>query len=499
MQDIVNNELIRMIGIDKYYPGVHALDNVNFELKCGEVHVLLGANGAGKSTLIKILSGAEKMDRGEIYINGELVDIRGPNDVKKRGIFTIYQNFTLVPALSVAENVCLGEIAELRGWINWENIKEKSINILNKLGSSLDITRKIESLSVEEKQLVEIARALSREGKVLILDEPTSALNDEEVKKLFDRINLLKQHGVGIIYISHRLDELKKIGDRATVLRDGRNVGTVSLSECNQDKLITMILGRKLEADAPRPESKIERKLLLKAEKLSHPKGKFRDISFELYQGEVIGMAGLLGSGRKEFVRALWGIDNECKLEIEIQGKKNKIKSPDLALKSGLYYLPSDRHREGLFLNLSIADNITVGSLNKLLKGGFLSLKKQILESSKIVDKLRIKTPSVKTIASNLSGGNQQKVVVGRSLYRGAQIFIFDEPTVGIDVGTKFEIRQIIKKLVEDGAGVIIISQELSEIIQMSDRILAWKKGSIVANLNKKEVKEDLLLNMISG
>jgi ribose transport system ATP-binding protein len=485
--------LVRMEGIDKYYPGVHA-----FELKAGEVHVLLGENEAGKSTLIKILSGAERMDKGQVYVEGKPVYIRSPVDARRLGIFTIYQEFALVPQLSIAENICLGIQPVSRGLVDWRGVKQTAQDTLERLGIRLDVNLLVREVSVSEKQLTEIAKALALKGKVLILDEPTSALTEDEVANLFDVIRGLKSGGVGIIYISHKLDEVAQIGDRATVLRDGRYVGTVNVAETSSHEFITMILGKEIKEKFPRYEVQ-KGKRIFKAERLAHPKGKFKNVSFELYEGEVLGMAGLLGCGKVEFIQALIGLDQDALLEVELWGKRRKIRSPADAIKAGVFLLPADRKTEGLAMPLPVTDNITLTCFERYAARGLLSLSKQKAVCQELVDQLEIRTPSLATLVRYLSGGNQQKVMMARALCSKARILIFNEPTRGIDVGTKVEIYRLINQLIGQGAAVILISPELPEIIGVSDRILAWCDGEIVRTLNRGEATEELVLHLISG
>jgi ribose transport system ATP-binding protein len=487
-----------MEGIDKSYPGVHALDRVNFELKAGEVHILLGENGAGKSTLIKILSGAERMDKGQVYIEGKPVHIRSPIDARKLGVFTIYQEFALVPQLSVAENICLGIQPVSRGFVDWNGVKQIAQDTLERLGIHLNVNSLVRDVSVSEKQLTEIAKALALKGKVLILDEPTSALSEDEVASLFDIIRGLKSEGVGIIYISHKLDEVAQIGDRATALRDGRYIGTVNVADTSADEFITMILGKEIKEKFPRYEVQ-KGKRIFKAENLGHPKGKFKNVSFELYEGEVLGMAGLLGCGRVEFVRALLGLEQDVLLEVELWGKRRKIRSPADAIKAGIFLLPADRKTEGLVMPLTVTDNVTLTCFGRYTVRGLLSPSKQKADCQQLRDQLAIRTPSLATLVRYLSGGNQQKVMMARALCSRGKILIFNEPTRGIDVGTKVEIYRLINQLIGQGAAVILISPELPEIIGMSDRILAWCDGEIAGTLNRGEASEELLLHLISG
>jgi ribose transport system ATP-binding protein len=487
-----------MDGIHKTFPGVHALDGVNFELRSGEVHVLLGENGAGKSTLIKILSGALSLDRGEIYIEGRLTTLGDPIHARALGIHTIYQDFTLVPQLTVAENICLGVLPGSRSFVDWKKVKQRAEKTLERMGFGLDLAALVRDISVPEQQLTEIAKALAVEGKVLIFDEPTSALTEDEIVHLFDIIRDLKRQGMGIIYISHRLDEVAQIGDRATVLRNGKYVTTLSITENSTDELISLIIGRDLREKFPRARRAGSDRKILRVQGASHPHGYFRDVSLELHEGEIIGMAGLLGCGTKKFLRALVGLHPDTSVGVEIHGKREKIRSPAEAIESGVFYLPADTKTEGVVLSMSVADNITLASFEQYSTGGFVSSKQQNEDSQTLQERLEIKTASLMTLVRTLSGGNQQKVMMARALCTRAKIFIFDEPTRGIDVGTKVEIYKLINQLLGEGVGVIFTSPELPEIIGMSDRITAWRDGEIIATLDQSEVTEELLLGMIS-
>lgn len=492
--------LLRAEGIDKSYPGVHALKQVDFELRPGEVHVLLGENGAGKSTLIKILSGAESPDKGHISISGEPVHIGNPLKARSLGIFTIYQELSLVPQLTVAENICLGTFPSARGWADWNQVHDTARRALERLnihGISTGAT--VGELSVHEQQLVEISRALTIETRILILDEPTSALTAEETAVLFDLLRDLVAEGVGVIYISHKLEEVTQIGDRATVLRDGKVIGTVPVAETSRDDLVTMIVGKEIKERFPKKE--VEKgKLLLKVEADGHPGAKFSDVGFELYEGEVLGMAGLMGSGSKEFVRGILGIDADIlSVELELNGKRKKIRSPADSIRAGIYYLPSDRKSEGVVMPLSVADNIILSVFKRYVVGGFLSSARVNADCRVLRDQLNIKTPSLATIVEHLSGGNQQKVLIARALCAQSKVFIFDEPTRGIDVGSKVEIYTLISGLLEQGAGVILSSPELPELVGICDRILAWRDGKIIGELLHKEASEERLLHLISA
>ena len=492
--------LLHAEGIDKTYPGVHAVKQVDFDLRPGEVHVLLGPNGAGKSTFVKILSGAEVPDHGQLSIRGEPVHIGNPLTARSLGIFTIYQELSLVPQLTVAENICLGTFPAAWGWADWSQVHEtarKALERLNIRGISTGTT--VGELSVHEQQLVEISRALVMDTKILILDEPTSALTAEETAVLFELLRELVAQGVGVIYISHKLEEVAQIGDRATVLRDGEVIGTARIADTSRDDLVTMIVGKEIKERFPKKD--VPRgKLLLKVEGNGHPEAKFSDVGFELYEGEVLGMAGLMGSGSKEFIRGILGIDADIPpVELELSGKRKKIRSPADAIRAGIYYLPSDRKREGVVMPLSVADNIILSVFKRYVVGGFLSFAKVNTDCNVLRDQLNIKAPSLATIVETLSGGNQQKVLIARALCAQAKVFIFDEPTRGIDVGSKVEIYHLINGLLEQGAGIILSSPELPELVGICDRILAWRDGEIIGELQRQEASEERLLHLISA
>ena len=487
-----------MANIEKTYPGVHALKGVDFELNASEIHVLLGENGAGKSTLIKILSGAEQMDSGSISMNGEPADISSPIHAKELGICTVYQEFMLVPQLTVAENIHLGIDVTSNGMVDWSEIHRRSRAVLDRLGFEIDVEDRVGRLSVHEQQVVEIAKALALDAKVLILDEPTAALTDKETERLFEILAGLCEAGVGIIYISHNLEEVKRIGDRATVLRDGNKVATVNLKDTSIDELPRLMVGEDIKEPYPKVKVKKGDKLL-SVQNCSDADGRYTNISFDLHAGEIVSFAGLLGSGNEDFVRSLLGLRKQAEGRIELLGQPYAARTPSEAIEAGLFYLPADRKSEGLILTMSVADNATLSAMQQYASFGFLSYGDQVKDCEAYKQKLDIKTPSLDTLSMYLSGGNQQKVMIARSLNASSKIIIFNEPTRGVDIRAKVEIYKLLNQLVEEGAGVIFISQELSEMVGMSDRILVWRDGKIVETVERKDANKEMVLGLITG
>lgn len=487
-----------MEGIRKTFPGVVALDNVRFDLERGEVHVLLGENGAGKSTLIKLLGGALKKDAGQILLDGREVEIRGPHHAQELGISIIYQELHLVPHLSAAENIFLGREPELfPGIIDRKTLYSKAQDILNDLHVNIDSHSLVKNLSVAEQQMVEIAKAVSLDVRILVMDEPTSALTESEIEQLFAMIKRLKKTGVSIVYISHRLDEIFQVGDRVTILLDGKYVGTYGIGELSRAELVRLMVNREIKEHFPkvRVPRGTEK---LRVEHLTL-EGELKDISFSLYGGEVLGVAGLLGSGRTELARAIFGVDPVDSGAIMINGTVQTNLNPRRAVKLGLGYLTEDRKNQGLILRLSVKENILLASLDRLAKFGVLDPATESVTAERFVEDLRIKTPSVEQQVVNLSGGNQQKVVLSKWLCSEAQIFIFDEPTRGIDVGAKVEIYKLMNGLTERGAAVLMISSELPEILGMSDRIMVMREGTVAALLDAADATQEIILHHALG
>lgn len=481
--------LLKMSNITKDFPGVRALDRVSFEVKPGEVQALVGENGAGKSTLIKILAGVEKADAGEIYLHDKKTELHSPRHAQNLGISVIYQEFNLVPQLSVSDNIFLGkEFSNRLGLINQKRQKKLSADILSNLGIELNVELPVAKLSLAQQQMVEIAKAVSSEAVILAMDEPSATLTSSELSNLFALIRRLKASGMGVIYISHRLDEVFEIADRLTVLRDGMKIASLRIDEIDRESLIEVMVGRKIGDEFPkrRPAIKDE---LLKVENLRRD-GVIENISFTLRQGEILALTGLVGSGRTEVARTIFGADKLASGEIYLEGKRLKIHSPSDAIKSGISLLSEDRKSEGLILNMNLRQNISLANLSTLTKLGFIKKSAERQTAKEYISNLNIKTPSTEQLVRNLSGGNQQKVVLAKWLFTKAKVLIFDEPTRGIDVGSKVEIYNLINQLAERGLGILMISSELPEVLGMSDRILVMRQGRIVADLPTTEATQ---------
>lgn len=492
------NTVLIMSGIRKEFQGVIALSDVNFVLKKGEVHVLLGENGAGKSTLVKILSGAYQMTNGEIFLFDKQVYIKSPGQAQQLGVGIIYQELNLIPYLTAAENIFLGrEITNKFGIIDKKEAIESSKKILKELGSEINCDIPVINFGIAQQQMIEVAKALSLDAKILIMDEPTSALSDTEVKQLFKMIRGLKQRGVSVIYISHRLEELFEIGDRVTVLRDGVVVGTKDISETTKTELIKMMVNRELTEHFPKRNVLIGEEIL-RVENLSKKNG-ITNINFTLKQGEVIGIAGLLGSGRTELARAIFGIDKYDSGDIYLRRKLQKIKSPKDAINQRIGFITEDRKSQGLVLILSVKENISLTNLTSFSGFGFINSKEEKKEAEEFINRLKIKTSSLDQKVIYLSGGNQQKVVLAKWLSKKADIFIFDEPTRGIDVAGKVEIYNLINQLAEEGVGIIMISSELPEILGMSDRIIVMNNKKIAVEIPIKSASQELIMKYAIG
>ncbi len=495
---IGNEKILEIEDVTKSFPGVVALNKINFELIKGEVHVLLGENGAGKSTLVKILSGAYSKDSGAIYINNKKIEIKNPKHAQEIGIGVIYQELNLIPYLSVAENIFLGrEFASSIGIIDSQKIFKEAKKLLDELKVDINPNALVSTLGTAQQQMVEIAKALSLNSKILIMDEPTSSLTKNEIRQLFLTIERLKRKGVTIIYISHRLEEIFEIGDRVTVLRDGNYVDTKIIAETDQSSLIKMMVNRELKDHYPKRKATVGKELL-RIDKLSTDE-LLRNISFHLNEGEILGIYGLLGSGRTELARVIFGADNCETGEIFVSSKLTKINSPAKAIKKSIGFLTEDRKTQGLILDLCVKDNICITSLDELSKFGVIHYKSEMQVSDKYVKELKIKTTGSHQVVRSLSGGNQQKVVFAKWLNTNAKIFIFDEPTRGIDIGAKQEIYELMNRLTDKGCGIIMISSELPEILGMSDRILVMYNGEITAELENENLSQEILLSSAIG
>lgn len=491
-------QLLRMEGISKSFPGVKALSKVRLDLNYGEVLALVGENGAGKSTLMKILSGVYQKDEGEIYLEGNKVEIPNAKAAQEMGISIIHQELNLMPDLTVAQNIFIGR--EPRTGFNFflkeKELNEKTAELLEKLNINLNPKETVSDLTVAKQQMVEIVKALSYNAKIIVMDEPTAALTESEIKTLFDLIENLKNKGVGIIYISHRMEELKVISDRITVMRDGQYIDTLYTKDTDMKKVISLMVGRQIQ-DESRPTTTVskEAETVLEVKNLS-TKNFLENISFTLKKGEILGFAGLMGAGRTEVARAIFGADKIDEGQIFINGKEVKINKPEDAVKHGIAYLSEDRKRYGLMLEMDVNSNILISSLSNYVNWlTFVNDSKGYVTSEEYVKSLKIKTPSIKQLAKNLSGGNQQKIVIAKWLAKNCDILIFDEPTRGIDVGAKTEIYQLLNELAQQGKSIIMISSELPEILRMSHRIIVMCEGRITGELTNEEASQEKIMD----
>ena len=488
-------ELVRAENINKAFSGVPALVNVSFELQSGEVHALLGENGAGKSTLMKIISGVYTRDSGDLYINGKKIlhDLT-PISAQALGIGIIHQELNLCPHLTVAENIFLNREFTKSGLLNTKRQKEEARKYLKALNLDIDPDVLVRTLPVSKQQMVEICKTLSMNANIIIMDEPTSALTEKEIEDLFRVIAQLKAEGRGVIYISHRLEELSRIVDRCTILRDGAYVKTLNFADTNLQEIISLMVGRTLTEKFPRIETRRGEKVL-EVKNLSSPYGVgVKNVSFNLYRGEILAFAGLMGAGRTELVRAMSGADRMSQGEIILDGKPVRIHSPNEAIAQGFFCAPEDRKRDGLCVKMSLAENITLSSLETVSRFGVIRRALEVRKTQEMVQNLKIKAVSVDQYVRNLSGGNQQKVVVGKWLMRNAKVLVFDEPTRGIDVASKIEIYNIINDLKKQGIGVVFVSSELPEVLGMSDRIIVMCNGRITAELVTAETSQEEIM-----
>ena len=493
---MTDNILLRMKNISKSFPGVKALDKVNLELKAGEVHALLGENGAGKSTLIKVLGGIYSLDEGEIEIEGKKVSIDSVHDASNNNIAIIHQELVLVPYMSVAENIYLGRESGRGFTVNISKMEKDAQKILDELGMDIDARELVMNLPIAKQQMVEITKAVSVNAKILVMDEPTSSISDREVENLFKIMRDLTKKGVGIIYISHKMSELEEICDRVSVMRDGEYVGTKVVKETDKDELISMMVGRTLTNYYVR-DFMPTKEVVLKVENLKDG-DKVKDVSFELRKGEIIGFAGLVGAGRSEAMQAIFGLSKDVTGTIYIDGKKVDIKDPRDAIKNGLALVPESRKEQGLYLLQDIKYNTTIEVLDEFIKNLNVNSKKEIEITQKYIDMMATKTPSQEQIIGNLSGGNQQKVILAKWLAAESNILILDEPTRGIDVNARSEFYTLMHEFVDNGGAIIMISSEMPEVIGVSDRVIVMREGRISGELQKNEVDEQNIIMLAS-
>ncbi|KAB8134167.1 sugar ABC transporter ATP-binding protein [Gracilibacillus oryzae] len=490
----MSDYVLELKAITKEFPGVKALDNVHFNLKAGEIHALMGENGAGKSTFIKVITGVHLPNKGDVYLNGEKVVFHNPKEATKVGIAAIYQHVTNYPDLSVTENIFMGheKIKKSTRKIQWKEMHADAKALLESLGSDLNPKTEMGSLSVAKQQIVEIAKALSANAKIIIMDEPTAALTHRESEELYKITERLRDEGVAIIFISHRFEDMYRLADRVTVLRDSQYIGTWDVDGISNDKLVVAMVGREIKQLFPEKQVLIDEELL-RVEKLGQA-GMFKDISFTLHKGEILGITGLVGAGRSELCQALFGIEPYDEGAVYFEGEKVTIKTPADAVNLGIGYLPEDRQTQSLILQWSISQNITLSSLDKISHKGWLNNQEERKMSKTLAEQVGVKTNSIFNLASSLSGGNQQKVAVAKLLTKDLKVLIFDEPTKGVDIGARSSIYQIMIDLASEGYGIIMISSEMPEVIGLSDRIAVMCEGRITRFLDKDQATQEAIL-----
>lgn len=488
--------ILTMNKIDKSFPGVHALDHVDLEVRKGEVLALMGENGAGKSTLMKVLTGIYKKDSGTITYEGKEVEFSNTREAQGAGVVIVHQELNMLSHLTVAQNIFIGREFKKGIRVDDKRMNEEAAKLFEKMHIDINPAQTMGRLTIGKQQMCEIAKAISHEAKVIIFDEPSAALTETEIDELFKIIRGLREKGMGIVYISHRMDEIKTITDRVTVMRDGTYVGTLVTKDSTKDDIINMMVGRVIYED-PKTENMVPKDapVVLKVEHLNAGK-MVRDVSFELHKGEILGFSGLMGAGRTETARALFGADPIDGGDIYINGTKVTIKTPQDAVEKGIGYLSEDRKRYGIVVQKTVAENTTMANLNNFMSGIFIDKKKEKEIAQKYVESLATKTPDVDQLVVNLSGGNQQKVVIAKWLTRNCDILIFDEPTRGIDVGAKSEIYKLMNKLAADGKAIIMISSEMTEILRMSDRIVVMCEGRKTGELDITEATQENIMNL---
>ena len=478
-----SGEIIRMEGISKSFPGVQALSGINLSVRPSSVHALIGENGAGKSTLIKVLMGVYGNNyEGKIYIEGKETAIQNPMQAKSLGLLAIYQDITMAPHLSVGENFFLGRLPRKGASVDWKKVYKDSEAILQDLGINVDVRKKLSELTVAQQEMISIAKAVSEDAKLAIFDEPTALLTDEDTRMLFGIIRRMKEKGLGIIYISHRLEELFEICDEVTVLKDGKFAGHKLISETNSDELVSMMVGREM-TDMYDIEHPAVGETVLEVRGLTK-KGVFEDISFKVHRGEILGLFGLVGSGRTETVRTIFDSGS-----VLVEGKEVKISNPADAIKNGISLLPENRREQGLCLALSIKHNTNLASYGDISRLGGVDLKREHANAQHYKDAIGIKTPSLEQLVRNLSGGNQQKVVISKWLCKKSKVFIFDEPTVGIDVNAKREIYKLLEKLTMEGNSIILISSYLPEVLGLANRVVVFSEGKVAGEISSDEIR----------
>ncbi len=494
-----DSTFLRMEGISKAFPGVQALSDVTFEVAKGEIHALVGENGAGKSTLMKVLTGAQPRDEGRITMRGEAVEIATPSDAQALGISMIHQELSLIPYLTVGQNIYLGREprARIPGFIDWPTLYAQSQQLLDRLNVDVDARAEVQGLRIAQQQMVEVTKALSLNADLIAMDEPTSALTERETEVLFGVMRSLKAQGVSLIFISHRLGEVLEIADRVTVLRDGQLIGTVPIAELDEDRVVQMMVGREL--GEMYPKAKMQRQeLVLEAIGL-HDGRELHGVDLKLHRSEILGIAGLVGAGRTALAETLFGIRPAVAGEVRVEERQVKLNSPRDAIQMGMGFVPEDRKLQGLFMNMAVRENIVLSAMDKVARWGFVNFTKADQLAGEVVKRLDIRTPSLRQRVRNLSGGNQQKVIIARWLTLKPRVLILDEPTRGIDVGAKAEIHALMSQLAQEGVGVLMISSELPEVMGVSDRILVMHEGRVTGEFTRGQATQDDIMRAATG
>ena len=490
----MSDYILELKGITKIFPGVKALNNVQFQLKKGEVHALMGENGAGKSTFIKVITGVHKAEEGEMFLEGQKVDFKGPKDAQAAGIAAVYQHPTSYPDLTVAENIFMGHEIVKNGMIQWREMNKQATALLTQLDADFKSTDEMGALSVAQQQMVEIAKALSTNAKIIILDEPTAALTKNESEKLYRIVDKLKENQVSIIFISHRFEDMYRLASRVTVFRDSQYIGTYDVDGITNADLIKAMVGREISDLFPKPDVQLGDEVL-RVEGLSRT-GFYKDVSFSVRAGEIVGLTGLVGAGRTEVVESVCGITKPDAGKVFLDGRQVHIKKPADAMKKGIILLPEDRQKQGLIMSWGLGQNVTLPTMGKYAKGGFNDNKKERDIAKQLLEEVDTKAVTIFDPASSLSGGNQQKVVVAKALGQDMKVVIMDEPTKGVDVGAKAEIYQIMGNLAKQGYGIVLISSEMPEILGMSDRIVIMCNGKVTGELSKDEATQEGILEL---
>jgi ABC-type sugar transport system ATPase subunit len=486
--------------ITKHFGGVTALEGVTLDITAGECHCLMGENGAGKSTLGKILAGIHQPDSGEIVLDGRAVRFRTPADALAAGVGMVHQELAFCPDLSVAENMCMGALPKrLQGWaVDHGEMASRAQRMLVRIGVELDVTLPMSALSTAQEQMVQIATAVGRDARLIVFDEPTSSLSELDTRRLLGLIGGLKEQGVTIVYVSHRMPEVFSLADRITVLRDGKFVGTITRAEASEGRVVQMMIGRTVEATTPKHVGRPAGDVALSVNKLSSPR-RFADVSFQVKAGEVVGFAGLVGSGRSEIANAIFGLDRQATGSVTINGQPLKLGRIDLAKAAGLGLVPEDRKRQGLVLGMSCLENFTLAMLERLTRLGLLRHGESRVRAGRYFEQMRLRTPSMDAAVGNLSGGNQQKVALAKWLGRDCRVLIVDEPTRGVDVGAKATIRDILDELACNGVAIVMISSELPELLGLATRVLVMREGKLVAEVPRGEATQDRLMHLMAG